>query len=71
MTVLELSIFQKKFKKIINGSSITKNIYRIQAYSSLMCGYSCIKFIDFMVKGENLTDFASLFSPNSFENMMI
>ena len=29
-----------------------------------MCGYSCIGFIAFMLKGNNLTDFTNLFSPN-------
>ena len=32
-----------------------------------MCGYFCIGFIDFMFKGNNLTDFANLFSPNNFK----
>ena len=31
-----------------------------------MCRYFCIGFIDFMLKGNNLTDFTSLFSPNDF-----
>ena len=29
--------------------SITTNIFRIQAYDSIMCGYFCIGFIDFML----------------------
>ena len=60
LTVLELNIFQKKFKKIIKGSSITTNIFRIQAYDSVMCGYLCIGFIDFMLKDKSLTDFTNL-----------
>ena len=31
-----------------------------------MFGYFCIGFIDFMLKGKNLTDFTNLFSPNNF-----
>ena len=31
-----------------------------------MCGYFCIGFIDFMLNGKNLTNFANLFSPNNF-----
>ena len=31
-----------------------------------MCGYFCIGFIDFKLKGKSLTDFTSLFSPNNF-----
>ena len=33
-----------------------------------MCGYFCIGFFDFMLKGKILTDFTNLFSPNSFKN---
>ena len=36
--------------------------YRIQAYDLRMCGYFCIKFIDFMLKGKNLLDYTNLFS---------
>ena len=35
-----------------------------------MRGYSCIRFIDFMLAGKNLTDFTNHFSPN-FQKMMI
>ena len=31
-----------------------QNIYRIQAYSSIIFGYFCIGFIDFMLKGKKL-----------------
>ena len=57
----------KEIKKFIKGSSITTNIFRIQAYDSIMCGYFCIGFIDFMLKGKSLTDFSNLFSPNDFK----
>ena len=32
-----------------------------------MCGYFCTGFIDFMIAGKKLTDFASLFSSYDFE----
>ena len=47
------------------------NIFRIQAFDSVMCGYFCIGFIHFMIKYKNLTDFANLFSPNDFKKLMI
>ena len=31
-----------------------------------MCGSFCIRFIDFMLAGETLTDFTNLFSKNNF-----
>ena len=46
--------------------SIAANIFRIQAYDSIMCGYFCIGFIDFMLAGKTLTEFTNLFLPNNF-----
>ena len=37
------------------------NIFRIQAYDLVMCGYFCIEFIDLMVNGKSLIDFTNLF----------
>ena len=54
--------FPKEIKKFTKGSSGTTNIFRIQAYDSVMCGYICIGFIDFMLKDKSLTDFTDLFS---------
>ena len=41
----------KEIQKFIRKKNIT-NIYRMQAYDLIMCGYFCIGFIDFMVKGK-------------------
>ena len=43
------------------------NIYRIQNYDSIMCGYFCIGFINYMFKDKSLTDCTNLFSPNNFK----
>ena len=32
-----------------------------------MCGYFSIEFFDFMFKGETLTEYTNLFSPNDFK----
>ena len=56
----------RKIKKFINNKNIIANIFRLQAYNSIMCGYFCIGFIDFMFKSNSLTDFTNLFSPNDF-----
>ena len=32
-----------------------------------MCGYFCIWFIDFMLKGKNLLEYANLFSPYEYK----
>ena len=48
--------------EILMDKSITlTNIFRIQAYDSVMRGYFCIGFIDFMFKGKTLTDFTNLY----------
>ena len=47
----------KEIKAFIGHSlSIKTNIFRIQAYDSIMCGYFCIGFIDFMLAAKKLTD---------------
>ena len=57
----------KEIIKFIENRNIKTNIFRIQAYDSIMCGYFCIGFIDFMFKGKSLTDYTNLFSPNDFK----
>ena len=42
------------------------NVYRIQAYDSIMYRYFSIGFIDFMLKGKSLLDYTNLFSPNKY-----
>ena len=51
----------------LHNKNITTNIFRIQAYDLIMCGYFCIGFIDFMLKGKTLTEYTNLFSPNNFK----
>ena len=46
----------REIEKFIGNKNIITNIYRIQAYDSVMCGYFCIGFIDFMLKGKSLLD---------------
>ena len=42
------------------------NIYRIQAYDSIMCRYFCIGFIDFM-KNKSLLEYTNLFFPDEYK----
>ena len=51
-----------------NNKKIKANIFRIQAYDSIMCGYFCIEFINYMLKDKTLLDYTNLFSPNDFQN---
>ena len=50
--------------KFIARKKIITNIYRIPAYDSIMRGYFCIGFINFMFNGKSLTD---IFSPNDLK----
>ena len=57
----------KEIKTFIKNKNVKTNIFRIQAYHSVMCGYFCIAFIDFILKGKSLTEYTNLSSPNDFK----
>ena len=56
-----------EINKFIGNKNIKSNIFRLQAYDSIMCGYYCIEFINYMFKGKTLLDYTNLFSPNDFK----
>ena len=62
LTVLDLNTLSKKF---IRNKNITTNNFRMQAFDSIMCGYFCFGFFDFMLKPKSLIDLTNLFSPNN------
>ena len=49
LTVLGLNKFLKKLKYLLD---IETNISRIQSSNSIICGYFCNGFIDFMLAGK-------------------
>ena len=53
--------------KFIGNNDIKTNIFRLQAYDSIMCGCFCIEFINYMFDGKSLIVFTSLFSPYDFK----
>ena len=55
-----------EIKKFINPKNLIVNIFRIQVYDSIMCGYFCIGFINFIFKGNALNDYTNLFSPDDY-----
>ena len=57
----------KQVKEFVGNKNIKANIFRVQANNSVMCGYFCIGFIDFMLAGKKMTDFTNIFSPHDFE----
>ena len=63
-TLKEIKAFiDRLLSSALHNKNIKTNIFRIQAYDSIMCGYFCIGFIDFMLAGK--TEFTNPFSPNN------
>ena len=61
----------KEIGIFIDKSIVVTNIFRTQPYDSVVCGYFCIGFIDFMLASKTLTDFTNLFSPKILTKIMI
>ena len=62
----EVEHILKEIEKLIRNRNITTNIFRIQAYDSVMCGYFCVRFINFMLKYKIFLENSNLFSPNEY-----
>ena len=59
----------EEIKEFVGNKNIIANIFRVQANNSVMCGYFCIGFIDFMLAGKKLTDFTNMFPPYDFKKI--
>ena len=57
----------EEIKEFIGNKNMKANIFRVQANDSVMCGCFCIGFIDFLLEGKKLADFANFFSPYDFK----
>ena len=57
----EIRAFNNNINNNNNNNNIITNIFRIQAYDSIMCGYFCIGWIDFMLAEKTLTEYTNLF----------
>ena len=51
----------------IKDKSITHSIFRVQDDDSIICGFYCIAFIEFVLAGRNLLDYTNLFSPCDYK----
>ena len=51
----------------IKDKSNTHNIFSIQDNESIMCGFYCIAFIEYVPSGKSLLDYTNLFSPNYYK----
>ena len=57
-----------EIQEFVENKNIKANIFRVQPNNSVMRGYFCFGFIDFMLAGKKLTDFTSLFFPQGLQN---
>ena len=57
----------EEIKKFVVNKNIKANIFWVQANNSIMCGYFCIGFIDFILVGKTLIDYTNFFSPDDFD----
>ena len=57
LIVLLLSAFQKKSKKLLAMKNIITNVFKIQGFNSIICGYFCMGFIDFYIQRQKSDGF--------------
>ena len=62
---------KKNWKTYCKKKKVLTNIYRIQAYDSVIYGYFSVGVIDITLKGRSLTGFTIIVSPNNKKNMII
>ena len=60
-------IMERIEQSSLGNKNIKTNIFRIQDNNSIMCGYFCILFIEYMLNNKTLADFTNLFSPWNFK----
>ena len=51
----------------VKDKLFTQNIFRMQNNESIMCGFYCIAFIEFMLARKTLIDYIIFFSPNDYK----
>ena len=58
-------ILQNALSKV-KDKSVIKKLFRIQDNDSIMGGFYCIAFIEYILVGKNLLDYTNLFSPTDY-----
>ena len=62
-----LEHISKEIKTFIGNRNIETNNFRVEAFDSVLGGYFCIGFTDFMLKDKSLFQYTNLFSSNDYE----
>ena len=57
----------KEIKTFIRKQKYHNKFCRIQVYYSIMCGYFCVRYIDFMLKRKSFLDYTNSLSPNDYD----
>ena len=70
-TLILLEYIPFKILNKIRDKSITHNVFKIQDNESIMCGFCCITFIEYILAGKTLLEYTNLFSPNDYKNDQI
>ena len=63
------AFINRPLSSALHNKNIIANIFGVQAYDSIMCGYFYIGFIDFMVAGKTLTEYTNLVPANNFKKI--
>ena len=63
------TFINRRLSSASQNKNIKTNIFRMQTCDLIMCGYFCIRFIDFMLAGKTLTGYTILYSSNNFKKM--
>ena len=64
---IEVEHIPREFKIFIGNKNIKTNIYRMNAYNSIMCGQFFFGFIDFMLNTKSLSAYIQIY--RSLKNM--
>ena len=67
MNSFTIEYIPQKVSNKVKNKSLTHNIFRTQSDHTIMCGFYCIGFIDFVLVGKTVLDYAILFCPNNFK----
>ena len=63
----EIEYIPQEVLNKIKDKSIARKIFRIQDNESIMCGFYCVAFIEYMLPGKSLLDCTNLFSSNDYK----
>ena len=64
---LKTFCFNFDFPKYVDENLKLEIDFIIKNNESIMCGFYCISFIEYMLSGEILLDYTNLFSPNDYK----